>query len=224
MSCMKLLAIETASDICGVAIYDELEVTASREETLDRKHAEKLPDFCEQVMTESGLAVDNLQGIAVSIGPGSFTGLRIGLSFAKGIAFSANLPLLPVPTLLSMTDKSPVDIDQADILLHSHKNILYHQRFTRDSDGWKGQGKAVCAQWEELVPELDNSRDIIHYKCGNFLDFLDMNIQSTEVVPSAASVARIASNCFEEISVPCFHSLEPNYISSFKIGQKSSFE
>ena len=62
-------------------------------------HADTLPTLVERVLTDAGCTIEQLDGLAVSIGPGSFTGLRIGLAFAKGVAFAGRLPLVPVPTL-----------------------------------------------------------------------------------------------------------------------------
>jgi tRNA threonylcarbamoyladenosine biosynthesis protein TsaB len=62
-------------------------------------HADILPTLVERVLTDAGCTIEDLDGLAVSIGPGSFTGLRIGLAFAKGVAFAGRLPLVPVPTL-----------------------------------------------------------------------------------------------------------------------------
>jgi tRNA threonylcarbamoyladenosine biosynthesis protein TsaB len=64
-----------------------------------RSHADTLPTLVERVLTEAGCAIEDLDALAVSIGPGSFTGLRVGLALAKGIAFAGDLPLAPVPTL-----------------------------------------------------------------------------------------------------------------------------
>jgi len=64
-----------------------------------RSHADTLPTLVERALTEAGSTIEDLDALAVSIGPGSFTGLRVGLALAKGIAFAGRLPLMPVPTL-----------------------------------------------------------------------------------------------------------------------------
>jgi len=64
-----------------------------------RSHADTLPTLVERALTEAGSTIEDLDALAVSIGPGSFTGLRVGLALAKGIAFAGRLPLVPVPTL-----------------------------------------------------------------------------------------------------------------------------
>ena len=77
---MNILAIETATPVCGIALFRQGELVEIREKTLYREHAEKLPLFFEDLREATNLKLGKLDGIAVSIGPGSFTGLRIGLS------------------------------------------------------------------------------------------------------------------------------------------------
>ena len=74
-------------------------VLAERSQRESRSHAASLPGLVEQVLSDAGLGIEGVEGLAVSIGPGSFTGLRIGLSLAKGIALAGGLPLVGVPTL-----------------------------------------------------------------------------------------------------------------------------
>ncbi|MEE2877062.1 MAG: tRNA (adenosine(37)-N6)-threonylcarbamoyltransferase complex dimerization subunit type 1 TsaB [Candidatus Neomarinimicrobiota bacterium] len=194
----------------------------SREEVLERKHAEKLPDFCREVLNESGFSVHNLEGVAVSIGPGSFTGLRIGLSFAKGIAFSADLPLVPVPTLLAMAEASSLSGIGADTCLRSHKEIVYHQRFKLEANGWAAESRPDCGEWEAVAPGIAKESCFIHFGCNDLLDRLEQEVEILESSPSAVSVARVALNRFEELSMTDYHHLEPDYISSFKTGGSSS--
>jgi tRNA threonylcarbamoyladenosine biosynthesis protein TsaB len=89
---MKILAIETATEICGVSYIEDDNVIATVEENIPRQHAKSLPLFYEKLVADTGLKMSSLDGIAISIGPGSFTGLRIGLSYSKGLAFGQGLP------------------------------------------------------------------------------------------------------------------------------------
>lgn len=95
-----ILCIETASTNCSVAIAKDGKVLAVKEDyDLQYSHAERLHVFIQQLLKENELTTENLQAIAVSKGPGSYTGLRIGVSAAKGLCFSLDLPLISVPTL-----------------------------------------------------------------------------------------------------------------------------
>lgn len=98
----RILHIETATDICSVCIAEEGKVTAVRETGESRSHASVLTVFVEELMQERSLKISDFDAIAVSMGPGSFTGLRIGVTVAKGFCYGASLPLIAVPTLESM--------------------------------------------------------------------------------------------------------------------------
>ena len=78
-----LLAIETSSDICGAAIIYKNKILSLNDEHAPRKHSEILPELTKKVLDNTGLKINELDGIALSIGPSSFTGLRIGLGFSK---------------------------------------------------------------------------------------------------------------------------------------------
>lgn len=102
---MRVLAIETATTVCAAAVVSEGEILS--EAALDEKyvHAEKLMTQVNAVLDGSGCSLHQIDGIAVSIGPGSFTGLRIGLSVAKGLWFASGKRIVPVPTLLALAQR-----------------------------------------------------------------------------------------------------------------------
>jgi tRNA threonylcarbamoyladenosine biosynthesis protein TsaB len=97
-----ILCIETATSLCSVALCDKSRVTALRESDENRSHASSLTIFIMEILKEAGINAGDLDAVAVSKGPGSYTGLRIGVSVAKGIAYAASIPLIGVETLLSM--------------------------------------------------------------------------------------------------------------------------
>ncbi|HLP17148.1 MAG TPA: tRNA (adenosine(37)-N6)-threonylcarbamoyltransferase complex dimerization subunit type 1 TsaB [Bacteroidota bacterium] len=101
-----ILSIETATELCGAALIDDGFVVAHRTVTEKNIHSERLMVLVDEVLREAGVAVKDLAGIAVSIGPGSFTGLRIGLSTAKGLAYAQSLPMIPVPTLDAIAEEA----------------------------------------------------------------------------------------------------------------------
>ena len=99
---MKILLIETATQICSVVLAAEGKVVARRESDTPNAHSTRLSVFIDEVLKESDLHPHDLDAVCVSAGPGSYTGLRIGVSTAKGFCYALGIPLLSVPTLLSM--------------------------------------------------------------------------------------------------------------------------
>ena len=93
----KILLIETATSVCSVALADEGRVVARHESDAPNAHSTQLPLFVKELI--EGVKLD---AVCVSAGPGSYTGLRIGVSSAKGLCYGLGIPLLSVPTLLGM--------------------------------------------------------------------------------------------------------------------------
>lgn len=103
---MNVLGIETATVVCGAAVVAGGRVLSDERIIQKNAHAERLMSLVEGSLTKAGMRGMSLDGIAVSIGPGSFTGLRIGLSVAKGLAYATRKPLIAVPTLAALTEHS----------------------------------------------------------------------------------------------------------------------
>ncbi|MCM1152814.1 MAG: tRNA (adenosine(37)-N6)-threonylcarbamoyltransferase complex dimerization subunit type 1 TsaB [Muribaculum sp.] len=101
-----ILNLETSSNVCSVAITSDGSVDFHIESEPDMKHAELLGQYIERCLDELKRKEQMLDAVAVSIGPGSYTGLRIGLSMAKGLCFSQNIPLIGIPTLKILAVKA----------------------------------------------------------------------------------------------------------------------
>ena len=97
-----IICLETATNLCSVALCDSAGVISLKESNESKSHASMLTVFIEEILKESGIRARDLEAIAVSKGPGSYTGLRIGVSVAKGIAYATSIPLIGIETTLSM--------------------------------------------------------------------------------------------------------------------------
>jgi tRNA threonylcarbamoyladenosine biosynthesis protein TsaB len=97
-----IICLETATNLCSVALCSNERVVSLRESQDIKSHASLITVFIDEILKEQGLMVSDLKAIAVSRGPGSYTGLRIGVSAAKGIAYALSIPLIGIDTTLSM--------------------------------------------------------------------------------------------------------------------------
>lgn len=97
-----ILCIETGTDICSVALARNGEMIALRESDLGHEHARKVAVFTQELLQEHNISPDELDAVAVGKGPGSYTGLRIGVSFAKGLCYALGIPLLAIDSLRSL--------------------------------------------------------------------------------------------------------------------------
>ena len=100
----KILNIETSTRVCSVALSVDGKTVALQESNTESSHARQITVFAEQIMYKSGFTFQDLDAIAVSKGPGSYTGLRIGVSTAKGFCYSLDKPLISVGTLKSLSN------------------------------------------------------------------------------------------------------------------------
>ncbi|MDQ3111013.1 MAG: tRNA (adenosine(37)-N6)-threonylcarbamoyltransferase complex dimerization subunit type 1 TsaB [Bacteroidota bacterium] len=113
---MNLLLIESSTSVCSVALSRDGKVVAIREVNEPNKHAELLTVFCDEVVKEGNISFKELDAVAVSKGPGSYTGLRIGVSAAKGICYALNKPLIAIGTLDAMAEGMKTDVKPGELL------------------------------------------------------------------------------------------------------------
>lgn len=107
---IKLLHIDSATHICSIAISQGDDILILKESSEPNSHSRLLTVFIEEALKENQMKVKDLDAISISIGPGSYTGLRIGVSVAKGLAFGAGIPVIPIDTLLILAKRAIVEI------------------------------------------------------------------------------------------------------------------
>lgn len=195
---MNIIAIETASTICGVALFMDDEIINKHEINKPKIHGKKLPIIIKNLLNENKVNVTDLDGIAISAGPGSYTGLRIGMSFSKGLAASSKLPIIPVPTLLGINYNIDREGDYC-IMLHSHKEYVYLQNYC--------SGRAVSE-----VFFIDHRSDKSELVYGFNLDSL--NIKFILAPPCVEAVGKIAIEKFVDWKENKINEVTPNYITS----------
>ena len=134
---MNLLALDAATTACSVACWSGGAIIAQREETAGRRQAEILMPMVQSAMREAGFDYNMLDLIAVTTGPGSFTGVRIGLATARGLALASGLPLTGVTTLQALAAAPPPDERQGGpilAVLDARRDQLYGQFFDINGD------------------------------------------------------------------------------------------
>lgn len=129
---MRLLAFDSATNACSAALWLDDGPGPARYEPMRRGHGEALVPMIGQVMAEAGLSFGDLDGIAVTVGPGAFTGLRIGLSAARGLALAAALPLVGVNTLAAVASVQESTGLPLLVVLDSKRADVYAQLFSAD--------------------------------------------------------------------------------------------
>jgi len=202
---MNILAIESASTVCGAALFLNNELVELDEINQPRAHGERLPLVVHNLLSNHSIDVADLDGIAVSSGPGSYTGLRIGMSLAKGLAMAGNLPLIPVPTLEVMNSSFAKD-GVYWVLLLSHKNMVFAQQFN--------SGKPISEiECEPFDPDKFSPR------FGFNLDSI-CKPDDYELTPmSAQNVGELALENYDNWVNIDLSQITPNYVTSFNVGK-----
>jgi len=221
---VRVLGIETATAVCAAALV--IDGRVERESLLDagRVHAERLMGQIAGVLGGGG--VDRLDGVAVSIGPGSFTGLRIGVSVAKGIVFAREIPLVAVPTLEALalhawaTDAPPPGT-RLLAALDARRSEVYCQIFDAAPGGPVSRGEPRDMTLDALRGELGTGPALVTGDAaakivagvgpGSGLRPVSERARAC----SAASVARIGERLLLAGKVEDPATLEPRYIKEF---------
>ena len=203
---MNIVAIDTSTAWCGISLFIDGKCKELIEKYIPKKHSENLPLFFESLINKSDFKKNRLDAIAVSIGPGSFTGLRIGLGFSKGLAYALNKPIVPVQTLDVIGNHPDVVYNNFLALLYSHRNIVFKQKFLNK----KSEGRPEACKFDEI--NLNNN--IVQYGCNNLLG----SKLYKEIHPSAEVVGELALHNFDLWKIDKPYSLTSNYISPFEIG------
>lgn len=136
----KILAIDTATENCSVALLANDQVI-SRSAVAPRDHTKKVLPMVDEVLKEAGLTLQELDALAFGRGPGSFTGVRIGIGIAQGLAFGADLPMIGVSTLAAMAQGSHRlhGVTNVAVAIDARMSEVYWARYSRQDNGeWVG--------------------------------------------------------------------------------------
>jgi tRNA threonylcarbamoyladenosine biosynthesis protein TsaB len=131
---MNLLAIETATEACSVALIHGDEVIA-RSEIAPRRHAELVLPMADALLAEAGLGRHALNVIAVGRGPGAFTGVRLGISLAQGMALALDIPVVTVSSLAALALEAPEDDAAILAVIDARMGEIYAASYRRDDNG-----------------------------------------------------------------------------------------
>ncbi len=222
-----ILNLETATTNCSVSLARNGEIILLKElNSANYSHAEKLHVFIDEVIQSTGTKMQDLDAIAVSKGPGSYTGLRIGVSAAKGLCFALGVPLISVDTLQSMA---------AQLSLESKESILIPVLDARRMEVYSAVFNTKLDRIRETKAEIidpDSFSEFLESKSVHFLGSGAEKIQSIltgnnieyhlNVVPSAKEMALLSFNNYQLNEFEDVAYFEPFYLKDFVLQTKKN--
>ncbi|MFO7890091.1 MAG: tRNA (adenosine(37)-N6)-threonylcarbamoyltransferase complex dimerization subunit type 1 TsaB [bacterium] len=220
---MRVLGVDTATSVCSVGIAGEGGFEADYRINRGYIHGEYLSIAIKEVLKSCDISLKDIDGFAVSIGPGSFTGLRIGLAVIKGIMLGEKRPVAAVPTMDGLIHQVPPISRKGCVMLVARKKEVY-QGIYRYSDGrWKKEEKYQVVNEkdigkgfsEEDIVFIGNGTEKFFHEISDRVDnpvFLAQNFS----LPSGFGVAGLGREMIKEGKEADIESLVPLYVKSFK--------
>ena len=194
---MYILAIDSATPVAGVALLRDESLIVETFANIGLTHSETLMPMVDRVLKDAGLPVGQLHAIAVTIGPGSFTGLRIGLAAAKGLALAADKPLIGISTLEALAHNLSYSSLLVGTILDARKGEVYGACFDASQAYPRRLGEEMACSPEDFCREVDHWLDETGRSglvlLGDGLSPTDKNLRITgEIAATHASPSAIA--------------------------------
>ena len=212
---MKILAIETSVKESSIAIMDNNDCYELFTDTMNDT-AKSLPILVENALSKTKNSFQDLDAIAISMGPGSFTGLRVGLSYAKGLSLALDIPIVPISTFESMINiVKPNSYSIINTVIFSHSTFFYNAEYELKDN----------LHLPITEPTLVHISDI-QYKKNSLVIYVGkeeiintVNIENiNSIILNASSIATLGNNNYDSLKTKSLDNLSPNYIGSFNLG------
>ena len=197
-----ILSIETSTDICSVSLFKNTKLLSLKEDS-NREHSSLLALFVEQIFNEVNYKINEIDAIALSIGPGSYTGLRIGLSFTKGLAFSIKKPIIPIDTIESLSNG--INDSNYIIAIHAYSDYYFIQEY-------KNKIKFNKPFFDKIT-NINYTNNIYGYNLKHCKSSID-------ICPSSIKIANIAYKNYNEYKTDNIKLIKPNYIKPIQFKTK----
>jgi tRNA threonylcarbamoyl adenosine modification protein YeaZ len=204
---MKLLAIDTSTDYLSIAVTDGAATLARCHTKADRRHSILLVPTIARLLKKARLKIKDMGCFAVSVGPGSFTGLRIGVTVVKGFAYALKKPIVAVPTLDCIAENAKKENGVICPVLDARKGKVYACIYRSDGKKLKRLSRYLLLPYEELLKKLKRYDKVVFLGDAGNPGFKNWR-------PRAEVVARLGAELLKQKKTVKAKDLEPMYIYS----------
>lgn len=209
---MNLLGIESSSRKLSVGLMKEKSFFELNSEKINDT-ANSLPQLSKKIISNASLGFEDLDAICISAGPGSFTGLRVGMSYAKGIAMALDIPIIPVSTFDSLAYNNLSE--ELSTLIYSHGNTFYICKYNLDNGILLKSSEPKSILKENF---LELSHNIVFNGPMNIFEDLKANNLKIEFKDlSVNNIIKIAHQNFKLLKTKSLDNLVPEYVGNFEV-------
>ena len=211
----KIILIETSTALCSVALAEDGAITAYRESSAVKAHASLTAVFVQEVLQERGLKLEDCDAVCVSMGPGSYTGLRVGVSTAKGLCFGSGKPLIAVGTLDTLVAQAEDDAKYIVPMIDARRMEVYSAVF---EDGRQITETSPAIIDESSFAEYLEQGPVLFIgdgagKCADVIKH--PNAQFCQCHPKASAMLAPALKAYKEKRFEDVAYFEPFYLKEF---------
>ena len=223
----RIILIETSTALCSVALAEGGEVVAYRESSAPKAHASLTAVFIDEMLKERGLTIADCDAVCVSMGPGSYTGLRVGVSTAKGLCFGSGKPLLAVGTLDTLVAQAEDEAKFIIPMVDARRMEVYTAVFEQNVIPSDAEDSPAFRQVTETAPAIIDETSFAEYleqgpclfigdgagKCADVIKH--PNARFSQCWPKASAMLAPAMEAYKEKRFEDVAYFEPFYLKEF---------
>lgn len=221
-----ILVLDTATEACSVALQHQGKTTFL-DELSPRTHTQRILPMVDELLTQAGISLQQVDALAFGRGPGSFTGVRVGVGVAQGLAMGAGLPVIPVSNLMAMAEAAYQQYQQTEVvaLIDARMSEVYFAQYQRNEQGWQViVAEQVCSP-EKAIEQIQTDRNPIVVGTGwaaylQFSQFSHPLVVSDITLPSARFMLPLAEKALQAGEVQSVMAIEPVYLRNEVTWQK----
>ncbi|MEZ4805371.1 MAG: tRNA (adenosine(37)-N6)-threonylcarbamoyltransferase complex dimerization subunit type 1 TsaB [Bacteroidia bacterium] len=219
-----ILCIESSYSICSVAILKEGKLFVTRGQEI-QNHSESIIKLIEECLSAASIKLKDLNAIALSDGPGSYTGLRIGASTAKGFCLALNIPLIKLSTLKSLAwsymQSNPNYLGLIWPMIDARRMEVYHAIFNHKLHVIRDVSNGIITE-PSFIPGHIEDQDIVICGDGAMKAGDVLGLPVSDIIPDARNLCNLAEECFNRNEFVDIANYEPFYLKSANITSKKT--
>lgn len=221
-----ILALDTATEACSVALSYQGNISTV-DELSPRTHTQRILPMIDELLQKAGITINHVDTLVFGRGPGSFTGVRVGVGIAQGLALGANLPVVGVSNLLTMAEQAYQQLGAREVvaLIDARMGEVYFAQYSRDGNGWHTVvNEQVCSP-ESAITQIQTTKQpaVVGTGWSAYRQFTEagLDVICTEIIlPSAQFMLALAQSEIEQGNTQSAFEIEPVYLRNEVTWQK----